>query len=208
MPQLKTARGRCLPLGAMAGGEGVNFAVLCRHGTAVTLVLMAADGEGVIDEIGLDPHRNRTGDHWHVMVYGLPSIFRYGWRVDGPPGRGQRFNPHLILLDPSATAIADGSVWGGASRSFHEGRTPARGSTRRSLFIRRPYDWKEDAPLLIPLEDSIIYELHVRGFTCHPSAGASKPGTFLGLTEKIPYLKGLGVTAVELLPVHEFDEDD
>src|SRR5439155_13789535 len=72
----------------------------------------------------------------------------------------------------------------------------------------RSFDWQEDAPLLIPLEDSIIYELHVRGFTCHPTSGVSVPGTFAGLLDKVRYLKGLGVTAVELLPVHEFDEDD
>ena len=83
-----------------------------------------------------------------------------------------------------------------------------KGTTRRSLFFRRPFDWREDAPLLTPLEDTIIYELHVRGFTCHPSGGVSRPGTFAGLVEKIPYLQKLGITAVELLPVHEFDEDD
>src|SRR5205085_7676529 len=79
---------------------------------------------------------------------------------------------------------------------------------RRSRFFRRAYDRREDAPPLGPLEDSVIYELHVRGFTCHPSSGVSRPGTFAGLAEKVSYLKELGVTAVELLPVHEFDEDD
>src|SRR5262249_45692516 len=86
--------------------------------------------------------------------------------------------------------------------------SPPNGTHRRSLFFRRSFDWRQDGPPLTPLEDSIIYEVHVRGFTCHPSAGVSKPGTFAGLIEKIPYLKELGVTAVELLPVHEFDEDD
>src|SRR5262249_31745089 len=150
----------------------------------------------------------RTGDHWHILVSGLPPAFRYGWRVDGPSGHGHRFDPGIVLLDPSATALSDGALWGVASRAV-AGLRPGRvGSTRRSLFIRRPYDWREDAPLLTPLEDSVIYELHVRGFTCHPSSGVSKPGTFAGLVEKIPYLQRLGVTAVELLPVHEFDEDD
>src|SRR5207247_4212637 len=113
----------------------------------------------------------------------------------------------------SSTALADGSTWTGAVRSSasrsdggHGGVN--RGNSRLSLFIRRPYDWHEDGPPLTPLEDSIIYELHVRGFTCHPTAGGAKPGTFAGLIEKIPYIKQLGVTAVELLPVHEFDEDD
>src|SRR5687767_4765893 len=120
MLQLKTARGRCLPLGAMAAAEGINFAVLCRHGTAVTLVLEPADGQGTIAEIALDFHRNRTGDLWHIVVGGLPSTFRYGWRIDGPRGGGNRFNPRVVLLDPSSTALSDGAEWGGQSRSFHD----------------------------------------------------------------------------------------
>src|SRR5262249_49531405 len=83
-----------------------------------------------------------------------------------------------------------------------------RASVRRSLFFRRPYNWHDDIPPLTPFEDTIIYELHVRGFTCHPTAGVAHPGTFQGIIEKIPYLKSLGVTAVELLPIHEFDECD
>src|SRR5262249_22418043 len=79
---------------------------------------------------------------------------------------------------------------------------------RQSVFFRRPFHWQEDVPPRTPLEDSIIYELHVRGFTCHPSSGVQHPGTFAGLVEKIPYLKELGVTAIELLPIHEFDEND
>ena len=97
---------------------------------------------------------------------------------------------------------------GGELDRLRRCRHQHEGDDARSLFIRRPFDWKEDTPLLTPLEDTIIYELHVRGFTCHPSGGVSRPGTFLGLIDKIPYLQQLGVTAVELLPVHEFDEDD
>lgn len=207
MSALKTARGRSLPLGTTALVDGVNFALLCRHGTSVSLVLQLPEGNDILAEIPLDPIKHRTGDHWHIVVAGLPPVFRYGWRVDGPRGGGHRFNPETILLDPSSTALADGSTWNDESRSFHDFRG-ARGTTRRSLFFRRPYDWCEDGPPLIPIEDSIIYELHVRGFTCHPNAGVIYPGTFAGLVEKIPYLQKLGVTAVELLPVHEFDEDD
>jgi glycogen operon protein len=202
MSPLKTARGRPLPLGAAVMSEGVNFVLLCRHGTSVRLVVFPIEGEGTLAELELHPRINRTGDHWHIHVHGLPETFRYGWRVDGPKGGGHRFDPALVLLDPSATALSDGAVWG---RSTDPERCA---SSRRSLFIRRPYRWGEDVPPLTPLEETIVYELHVRGFTCHPSSKVKYPGTFTGLIEKIPYLKDLGVTAVELLPIHEFEEND
>ncbi len=202
MTALRWTRGRSLPLGAAALAEGVNFALLCRHGTAVWLLVYPLEDGPPVAEILLDPHKNRTGDHWHIQVTGLPAAFRYGWRVDGPRGPGHRFDPTMVLLDPAATAVSDGAVWG---RSVE---AEPRRTARRSVFYRRPFDWREDVPPLVPLEDTIIYELHVRGFTCHPSAAVARPGTFAALAEKIPYLKSLGVTAVELLPVHEFDECD
>jgi len=195
-------RGRSLPLGTTALADGVNFVLLCRHGMAVWLVLYPIEGPGVLAEISLNPQQNRTGDHWHILVAGLPSAFRYGWRVDGPQDRGHYFNPEIVLLDPSATEISDGAIWGQHIEPYRHC------TTRRSVFFRRHFDWKDDEPPRIPFEDSIIYELHVRGFTCHPSSGVKQPGTFAGLVEKIPYLKSLGVTAVELLPIHEFDEND
>ena len=202
MSELRIAFGRPLPLGATALADGVNFAVLSRHGTAVSLVLYPVGGEEPLAEFALDPLKNRTGNHWHLKVSGLPTPFRYGWRVDGPRRLGTRFDPSKVLLDPSCTAISNSSVWG------HSKEPAADRSIRRSLFVRRPFDWGDDAPPRTPLEDSIIYELHVRGFTCHPTSGVARPGTFTGLVEKIPYLKWLGVTAVELLPIHEFDETD
>jgi glycogen operon protein len=221
MQAYRTGRGRSLPLGATAFAGGVNFALLCRHGTLVHLVLYALDRDELLAEIELHPRRNRTGDHWHILVAGLPTVFRYGWRVDGPPGGGHRYNPAIVLLDPSATALSGDGVWGSGRSWRVEGRgsrieqagsrssTPDPQSTiPRSVFFRQAYDWREDAPPLTPLEDSVIYELHVRGFTCHPSAAVARPGTFAGLVEKIPYLQQLGVTAVELLPIHEFDESD
>ncbi len=175
---------------------------MCRHGTAVFLVLYPLEEGPELAEIALHPRRNRTGDHWHVLVSGMPADFRYGWRVDGPDGPEHHYNAETVLLDPSATILSPGTRWG----EFREPHT--RLSERRSVFLRRAYDWEEDTPPLIPLEDSIVYELHVRGFTVHPSAGVAHPGTFAGLVEKIPFLKTLGVTAVELLPIHEFDEND
>jgi glycogen operon protein len=203
MLTLRIARGRCLPLGASAVPDGVNFALLCKHGTAAYLVIYPLDGHDPVAEIALHPKRNRTGDHWHVLVAGLPPAFGYGWRVDGPAGVGNCFNPAIVLNDPSATIISNGAVWGRPTE-----RAGERVTSRHSIYSRRPFHWQEDAPLLTPLEDTIIYELHVRGFTCSPSAGVTHPGTFTGLIEKIPYLQALGVTAVELLPIHEFDEND
>lgn len=191
----------------MALAEGVNFSLLCRHGDSVQLVLFPLDGPGLLGRITLDRRIHRTGDHWHILVKGLPAAFRYGWCVDGPLDHGHRFNRDQVLLDPSATALSDGEVWGEPANGGDR-LEATTGTSRRSLFVRRPFDWQEDTPPLVPMEDSIIYELHVRGFTCHPSSGVAKPGTFRGLIEKIPYLKELGVTAVELLPVHEFDEND
>ena len=210
LQSFRTSRGRAQPLGAtqIGGGDAVidvNFVLMCKHGTAVTLVLQPLDGDEILAEIALDGRRHRTGDHWHVLVHGLPKVFRYGWRVAGPMSDGHRFDSELILLDPSCTGVSDGAVWGENRKHFEK---PARGTHRRSLFARKPFDWREDSPPLTPMEDSLVYELHVRGFTVHPSSAVSKPGTFAGLVEKIPYLKDLGVTAVELMPVHEFDEDD
>jgi glycogen operon protein len=242
MLSIRTARGRCLPLGATALADGVNFAVLCRHGTAVTQVLFDMEHDEPQVEVPLHPRRNRTGDHWHILVKGLLAQFRYGWRVAGPAGPTHRFDPSLILLDPAATALSEGAIWGhepdeerrqtrrqGDKETRRQGartgglvslspgllvsRSPdhaRKGTRRRSLFFRRAFDWQEDMPPLTPLEDTIIYEMHVRGFTCDPTSGVALPraGTFAGLVEKIPYLKWLGVTAVELLPIHEFDECD
>jgi len=203
----RTSRGRSTPLGATPLAEGINFVLMCRHGTEVSLVLQRVESDQILAEIRLDPRKHRTGDLWHIHIYDLPRTFRYGWRVDGPMGFNHRFDPSLILLDPSCTAVADGTVWG-CNGHYFNGRNSERGTHRRSLYHRRHYDWREDVPLVTPMEDSIIYELHVRGFTVHPSAVVSKPGTFAGLIEKIPYLQQLGITAVELLPVFEFDEDD
>lgn len=199
-----TFRGRPLPLGAMPTPGGVNFALFCRNGTSVTLVILPeSGGNRPVAEFRLDPKRNRTGDHWHILVEGLPELFCYGWRVDGPRGPRHRYDPKAILIDPASTMLSGGERWAANCET-----DPMR-TSRRSLFKRTaPYDWGDDAPPLTPIEDTIVYELHVRGFTFDPTSGVAAPGTFAGLIEKIPYLQWLGITAVELLPVHEFDECD
>jgi isoamylase len=205
MTTIRTFRGRPHPLGVSAAVEGLNFALLCRHGISIWLIIYPLDDGDAnpITEIQLHPRYNRTGDHWHIHITGLPTGFRYGWRVDGPSGDGHRYDPTRVLLDPAATMLSDGGGWGGTCE------TDPQRTGRRSVFYRGPrYEWGDDSPPLVPLEDTIVYEMHVRGFTCHPSSGVSKPGTFAGMAEKIPYLQWLGVTAVELLPIHEFDECD
>src|SRR5215210_6586800 len=94
----RTSRGRSAPLGATPFAEGINFVLMCRHGTSVALVLQSAENNEIFAEIPLDRLKHRTGDHWHILVAGLPSAFRYGWRVNGPPGGGHRFDPNLVLL--------------------------------------------------------------------------------------------------------------
>jgi glycogen operon protein len=196
---LTISRGHPLPLGASRTPTGVNFALICRHATDVRLILSEPCSAEVYAEIPLEA-RNRTGYHWHIRVSGLPDEFCYGYRVDGPKGNGHRYDPRIILLDPASRALSCGRPWG------HAGSIP-----RRSLLTRSMTEQTEvgtPRPPKISRQDSIIYELHVRGFTCDPSANVRQAGTFAGLVQKIPYLKALGITAVELLPIDEFDEND
>jgi glycogen operon protein len=202
-----TARGHCVPFGPTPRQGGVNFAVFSRHAERVHLVLFREGREEPLAEIPLHPVHNKTGDVWHIFVYGLTPDILYGYRVFGPanPRAGHRFDPRVIVLDPYAPAISGGSTWG--VPDIPHGQNAGR-LTRRGRIILDDFDWEDDVPLCTPLSETVIYELHVRGFTRHPSSGVRHPGTFLGLIEKIPYLKSLGVTAVELMPVLEFDELD
>jgi len=194
---LTVTRGHPLPLGASRTASGVNFVLICRHATSVRLVLSEPCNPGIETEIPLGPRFFRTGDHWHVRIDGLPDEFCYGYRVDGPVGPMHRYDPSIVLLDPACRALSCGRPWGHSA-----------GAIRRSLLTRTMAERQDDLNPRIPREDTILYELHVRGFTVDPSSGVRHPGTFAGLTEKVAYLKELGVTAVELLPIDEFDEND
>jgi glycogen operon protein len=204
--EIKIWRGCPLPIGPSITRTGINFSVFSRHATSVTVVLFPDSNSNPRIEVVLDPRYNKTGDIWHVHITGLNPGIEYGFRMDQKPARNKKihkFNKNIILIDPYAKALSGGDEWG--KQTFEEhGRE--NGLTRKSLVIQHRFAWDLDQPLNIPPEDSIIYELHVRGFTRHPSSGAKEPGTFSGLIEKIPYLKDLGVTAVELLPINEFDE--
>jgi glycogen operon protein len=198
-------------LGAGLKRDGINFSIFSRHATAVTLVIFpSSDSEETIEFV-LDPRYNRTGDVWHAFVHGLDPGSRYGFRADRLPNlqsHVHRFDPSHILIDPYAKALSGGVTWG---QSLHlETKLNASGQVkhRYSLVSDDPFDWENDQPLNTHLADSIIYEIHVRGFTQHPSSRVAQPGTFAGIVEKIPYLKELGVTAVELMPITEFEEND
>jgi isoamylase len=199
------------PLGATVTTAGVNFSVFARHATTVQLLLFdEADGAPPASVIPLDPFDHRTYHYWHAMVPGLKPGQIYAFRADGPfaPGRGIRFDHEKVLLDPygRAVAVPDGYDRAAASRPGDN----APWAMKSVVADPAAYDWEDDAPLSRPFAETIIYELHVRGFTRHPSSGVepSRRGTYAGLIEKIPYLKALGITAVELLPIFQFDPHD
>ncbi len=200
--------GKCLPLGATVTPEGVNFSVFSRHATSLTLVLFEKAKTAPLVEISLDPERNKTGDVWHILVLGIDLSLRYGYRAGGPLDRertGHWFKRENILLDPYGGALEGGETWGGEPGKASQGDQDTS-FQRRCLIVDNDFDWESDRPLHLPLKDSVIYELHVRGYTIHESSGVKHRGTYKGLTEKLPYIKSLGVTAVELMPVFEFNE--
>ncbi|MEA3548714.1 MAG: glycogen debranching protein GlgX [Thermodesulfobacteriota bacterium] len=203
--------GHRYPTGASAGKDGTNFCVFSRHATAVQLLLYEkADSNRPFQVIDLDPAVNRTFFFWHVFLKGMTGKEKisYTWKVDGPNNGavGFKFDPSVELLDPWAMAVTDILWQRKYNRDIQE--EPQAASMRAMVLPESNYDWQGDEPLQQPHEKEIIYEMHVGGFTRHSTSGVSHPGTFSGIIEKIPYLRELGVTAVELLPVMAFDEQD
>jgi isoamylase len=196
------------PLGATLTAEGVNFSLFSGNATNVELLLFQAhDDPQPSQVIALDPYENKTFHFWHVHVRGLKPGAHYAYRVDGPHdlAAGRRFNRNKVLIDPYARGNTN-DLWKRADACGPEDNVAT--SMRSVVIDPSTYDWEGDRPLDLPIEDSIIYETHLAGFTKSPTAGSAHPGTFRGLIEKIPHLKELGVTAVELLPVFDFDETD
>lgn len=197
----KYCRGQVLPFGATMVLNGVNFSVYSSAATSCTLVLFVKNEELPFAEIPF-PKEFMIGNVFSMIVFNLDfKNLEYGYRMDGPyePKNGHRFNKNTILTDPYAKAISGRDVW----------MSPPRWEklyTFRSRFVFEDFDWEGDKPLENPIENLIIYEMHVRSFTQHPSSGVKFNGTFAGLKEKIPYLLDLGVNSVELMPVSEFDE--
>ena len=197
-------RGRPFPLGPTVMPEGINFSLFSRHGRAVTLVVELPDStgcDGECQEIPLSSETNKTGDIWHIFLQTDRTDLRYGYKIDGRIDReksGQIYDREILLIDPYAHMLAP-RKWAGKA---DYGKLPC------CRIIRHDFNWQDDHPLKTPLTETIIYELHVRGFTKHQTSKATSPGTYRGIIEKIPYLQELGVTAVELMPVSEFDEND
>lgn len=206
--QYTTRPGSRTPAGVHRESGGINFCIFSRHARAVELLLYEnAQSDEPIQTLVLDPDVNRTFYFWHVFVEGLSPGILYTWRVDGPQDTqysGFRFNSKKELLDPWARAVDD-SRW---DRERASDPNDISRTSMRAVVPSDHFDWEGDEPLNHPLECSIIYEMHVAGFTRHPSSGVKHPGTFAGLMEKIGYLKDLGITDVELLPVMAFDEQD
>lgn len=219
MEQLKILPGKPLPLGAELSSEGVNFSVFSRNGTRVILDLFSnSDDSNPSESIELDSKVNKTGDIWHVFVKGLKAGALYLYQVDGPfePSLGHRFNVNQFLLDPYAKCLTSVSFFENLPPNY---KTPVdkidvelsknRGLRKFPKCIvvdDNAFNWEDDKSINRPLKDSIIYETHLKGFTAGKSSGVTAPGTYKGFIEKIPYLKKLGVTAVELMPIQEFDE--
>jgi glycogen operon protein len=209
--EISTDAGASAPVGATPSQVGVNFSIFSRHASRVELLLFDREDDAQPERvIPFDPCTNRTYFYWHVFVPGLKVGQIYAYRIGGPfdPANGLRFDSNKVLLDPYAKGVAVPKAYSRDAAA----RTEDNAATAMKSLVIDPagYDWEGDLPLRRPFSQTIVYEMHVRGFTRHPNSGVSaeKRGTYAGLIEKIPYLQKLGITAVELLPVFQFDAHD
>ena len=208
---LKTFPGESFPLGATVCPHGVNFCIFSQHASAIELLLFdAANAPQPTQTIKLDPILNKTCYYWHVFIPGIKSGQIYAYRAYGQsaPETGYRFDHTKVLLDPYARTIVGEEIYD-RQAAIRPGDNCAQ-ALKGVVVDPSTYNWEGDLHPRIPYASSVIYELHVGGFTRHPNSGVSesKRGTYAGLIEKIPYLKELGITAVELLPIHQFDVQD
>jgi len=187
---MEIRRGNPLPLGPQIKENGINFALFAPIAQKIELHIFKTGTFEPELTIVLDRSSHCTGDIWHVFIPGISSGTEYGYIIHAPGIPLDKY-----ILDPYALAVTGGEKWG-----------DRKNNRRKNLVIQNDFDWGDDTPPLIPLANSVIYELHIRGFTRHDSAGVEHPGTYQGLIDKIPYLKDLGITAVELMPVTDFDE--
>lgn len=215
----KVYPGKPFPLGATWDGSGVNFAIFSENASSVELCLFGSLEDEVAKHCIALPER--TSSIWHGYVPGLKPGQLYGYRVHGPyePGNGHRFNPSKLLIDPYAKAIAGTIEWNDALFGYEIGHADGDISYNevdsapfipKSVVIDPSFDWEGDKPMDIPYHQTIIYETHVKGFTqLHPDIPVNLRGTYAGMAHPvvIDYLKKLGITAIELMPVHQFVND-
>ena len=200
------------PFRAEPESRGVNFAVFSQYAQEIFLLLFDAADAPATDTIKL----NRTENVWHIFVKGIKAGQMYAYKVDGEynPGEGKRFNPYKLLIDPYAKALTgkfkdqDNLLFSydinAQEKDMIMDQRDNTAIVPKSIVIDDAFDWQEDKAPDISMDQLIIYETHVKGFTAHSSSGVKHPGTYLGFIEKIPYLKKLGINAVEFMPVHEF----
>jgi isoamylase len=213
----KVSSGKFYPCGVTLTSQGANFALFSRSASEVFLLLFDAPDQPPSDVIQL---RDQTRNIWHAFVHGIAAGQLYGYKIRGEykPAMGLRFNENKLLLDPYAAAVTgkcinrDNLLLGYDPSSTLKDLAPDPRDNAcampKSVVVDHAFDWQGDRRLEIPLEQLIIYEVHAKGFTADPSSSVRFPGTYLGFIEKIPYLKDLGINAVELLPVQEFYVED
>ena len=210
-PKPADTAGRSFPLGATVVSRGVNFSIYSRSASEVELLFFDREDDAHPSRVvRIDPVSNRTYHYWHVFIENTAPGQIYGFRARGPfdPARGHRFDPSKFLLDPYAKGVV---VPNNYSRDAAAREGDNTSTAMKSVVVDpSTYDWEGDSPLNRPSSRTVIYEMHVRGFTADPSSGVvgKKAGTYAGLIEKIPYLQQLGISAVELLPVFQFDPQD
>ena len=220
MQNYKVQNGMPIGFGAIIQPNGVNFSIYSKDATAVSLVLFESDiAKEPSAVIPLDCVKNKTGNVWHIFIEGLKEGALYLYKVEGPyiPPQGLRFNSNKYLFDPYAKAFSSGSVFKSYNKLHKQGFAVNKGGELLDLsdfpkcvVISDDFDWEGDRPLNYPLENTVIYETHVKGFTASKTSGVEEhiAGTYKGFSQKIDYLKNLGITAVELLPMFEFDENE
>ncbi|KLO22398.1 glycogen operon protein glgX-2 [Marinitoga sp. 1197] len=215
---LKSSRGYP-KLGAIVDSGGVNFGIFTKNSTKVILELYQNFYDDIPSHVfELDPIKNKTGDIWHIYIHNIKHGQFYGWRVDGvyDPINGLRFNKYKLLSDPYAKAISGSYNWDEDSVYGYDKKSSlldlsfstidsAKSPTKSVVIDDSVYDWEDDVHPRIPLKDLIIYEMNVRLFTMNPNSNIKNRGTFDGIIEKLSYLKDLGVNAVELMPIFEFN---
>lgn len=214
--ETKINTGSPYPLGATYDGEGVNFALFSENAEAVELYLYDSSNQQEIEKFKIT---EKTHQVWHIYVSGIKPGQLYGYRVHGPydPAQGHRFNPHKLLIDPYAKAISGVVQWNDALFAYNIGEddlsldtTDSAPFVPKSVVIDGHFDWGDDHPPRIPMHQSVIYETHVKGFTAtHPDIPEEIRGTYAALAHPVTinYLKELGITAIELLPIHHFITD-